>query len=192
MRHDTGPITKLLTKLDGDNRAQVAAKLMPLVYDELRGLARRYFRNERPSHTLQPTALVHEAYLRLVDQTRVDWQGRTQFFAVASVVMRRILVDYARAQQRARRGGGHCKLQLGSNISPVEMGECEILAVHDALEKLAALDAREAKVVELRFFGGLKMDEIAEALGVSKRTAEDDWRHAKAWLRSQFAAEGAS
>lgn len=188
MRHSPGKITDLLVKLNGTNQAAVAAELMPLVYDQLRELAGRYFRHERRGHTLQPTALVHEAYLRLLEQTRIDWQGRTQFFAVAAVMMRRVLVDYARAQQRARRGGGRCKMQLDSHNSPVEGAECEVLAVHEALEHLAVLDERGAKVVEMRFFGGLTMEEIAAALGVSKRTVENDWKHAKVWLRSEFAA----
>jgi len=136
---------------------------------------------------LQPTALVHEAYLRLVDQSRIDWQGRTQLLAVAAIAMRRVLVDYARARQRARRGGDCCKLQLADNIAPADGGESEILAVHDALDRLAAFDEREAKVVEMRFFGGLKMEEVAAALGVSKRTVENDWKHARTWLKSQLA-----
>lgn len=186
MRDDAGQITELLVKRHGADRAPVAAELIPLVYDQLRELARRYFRHERRGHTLQPTAIVHEAYLRLVDQTRIDWQGRTQFFAVAAVAMRRVLVDHARAQQRARRGGGRCKVQLDSRLSPVDGGECEILSVHEALERLAMLDERGAKVVEMRFFGGLDMAEVAAALGVSKRTVENDWKHAKAWLRSEL------
>jgi RNA polymerase sigma-70 factor (ECF subfamily) len=186
---DDMQITALLNTLDERNRPEVAARLMPLVYEELRRLARKYFRHERPNHTLQPTALVHEAYLRMVDQTRVEWQGRTQFFAVAAVVMRRILVDYARARRRARRGGGRCRIELDSRVTPADMSEYEVLAIHEAIERLSALDDREAKVVELRFFGGLGMNEVADAIGVSKRTVESDWKHAKAWLRTQFTGE---
>ena len=186
---DRTQITDLLAQLDRRNRPEVADQLMPLVYDELRRLARGYFRRERPDHTLQPTALVHEAYLRLVDQTRIEWQGRTQFYAVGAVMMRRVLVDYARGHQRARRGGARRKIELDSSLSPAEMSEFEILALHEAIEKLATLDERQAKVVELRFFGGLSVEEVAEALDVSKRTVEGDWRHAKAWLRAEFTRE---
>jgi RNA polymerase sigma-70 factor, ECF subfamily len=186
---DQMQITDLLVKLDDGNRPTIAAKLMPLVYDELRRLAGRYFRHERHGHTLQPTALVHEAYIRMVDQTRVQWEGRTQFFAVGAVVMRRVLVDYARTRQRKRRGGGRPKLELDSKLSPADMSEYEVLEIHEAIEKLSALDEREAKVVELRFFAGLSVEEVAEAIGVSKRTVEGDWKHAKAWLRAQFAGE---
>ena len=186
---DRTQITELLARLDQHNRHEVADQLMPLVYDELRRLAQGYFRRERPDHTLQPTALVHEAYLRLVDQTRVEWQGRTQFYAVGAVVMRRVLVDYARRRKRVRRGGGGRKIELDSGLAPADMSEFEILALHEAIEKLATLDERQAKVVEMRFFGGMSVEEVAQALGVSKRTVEGDWRHAKAWLRAEFTRE---
>ncbi len=162
---------------------------MPLVYEDLRRLARKYFRHERPDHTLQPTALVHEAYIRLVDQTRVSWQDRTHFFAVAAKVMRRILVDYARARQRARRGGKRRRIEFDSELSPADLAEFDILAMHEAVEQLAVLDRRQAQIVEMRFFAGMTVDEVAEALGISRRTVEGDWTHAKAWLRTRFARE---
>ncbi len=186
---DQTQITNLLVKLHTRNRSAVAAKLMPLVYEDLRRLARKYFQHERPDHTLQPTALVHEAYIRMVDQTRVGWKDRAHFFAVAAKVMRRVLVDYARARKRARRGGKRQRIELDSRISPAEMSEQDILALHEAIEKLATLDDRQAQVVEMRFFSGMNVEEVAEALGVSTRTVEGDWTHAKAWLKTQFALE---
>jgi RNA polymerase sigma factor (TIGR02999 family) len=187
-KHD---VTKLLARLSGGEREQAVAQLMPLVYDELRRLAHKYFQHERPDHTLQPTALVHEAYLRLVDATRVDWQGRTHFYAVCAKVMRRVLLDHARGRKRVRRGGGKRRLDLDSELLPTELAESEVVALHDAIEELARLDPRQAHIVELRFFGGLTVDEVAHVVGVSKRTAEDEWTHAKAWLRARFADEGA-
>ncbi len=186
---DPAQITNLLLKLTRRNRDAVAAKLMPLVYEDLRRLARKYFRHERPDHTLQPTALVHEAYIRLVDQTRVHWQDRTHFFAVAAKIMRRILVDYARARQRARRGGKRQKIEFDSELLPANLGEFDILAMHEAIEQLATLDTRQAQIVEMRFFAGMTVEEVAEALGISRRTVEGDWTHAKAWLRARFARE---
>ena len=160
-----------------------ADELMPLVYDELHGLAQRYLRRESEGHTLQPTALVNEAYLRLVDQTRVDWQGRTHFFAVGAKIMHRLLIDHGRNKKRAKRGGGWLRITLGPELAPFEGMELDALAVHEALEQLSKLDPRQARLVELRFFSGLSMAEIAEVLGVSKRTAEGDWTHARAWLK---------
>ena len=172
--------------------------LMPVVYDELRGLARAYLHRERSGHTLQPTALVNEAYLRLIDQRRMQWCGRTHFFAIGARMMRRLLVDHARGRGREKRGGDWQKLtldhELGERIVPLfgigsgrgELDREDFLALHDALEKLAALDERQARVVEMRFFAGLTMAEIAEALEVSKRTAEGDWTHAKAWLKREL------
>lgn len=187
--HEPTQITDLLVKLNKRDRPGVAAKLMPLVYEDLRHLAKKYFRDERPDHTLQPTALVHEAYLRMVDQTRVGWKDRTHFFAVAAKVMRRVLVDYARARKRARRGGERQRIELDSRVSPMDMAELDVLALHEAIEKLAELDERQAQIVEMRFFSGMTVEEVAEALGVSKRTIEGDWKHAKAWLRAEFAHE---
>ena len=189
---DPTQITDLLVRLNKRNRATIAAKLMPLVYEDLRRLAYKYFQHERPDHTLQPTAVVHEAYLRIVDQTRVGWKDRTHFFAVAAKVMRRVLVDYARARQRVRRGGNRQKINFDSNLSPADLSEFDILALHEAIETLATLDEREAQIVEMRFFSGMTVEEIGEALGVSKRTVEADWSHARAWLKAQFAREAES
>lgn len=163
--------------------SQQADELMLLVYDELHNLAQRYLRREAEGHTLQPTALVNEAYLRLVDQTRVDWQGRTHFFAVGAKIMHRLLIDHGRNKKRAKRGGGWLRITLAPEVAPLDGAEHDILSIHDAIEKLSALDERQARLVELRFFSGLSMAEIASVLGVSKRTAEGDWTHARAWLK---------
>jgi RNA polymerase sigma factor (TIGR02999 family) len=177
-------VTEVLAQMrDGDKRA--ADKLLPLVYDEFRALARHY----RANHTLQPTALVHEAYMKLVDQTRVDWQGRSHFFAVAAQAMRRILVDHARARQRDKRGGGRARVVLDEAVALSPQKDEDVLALDEALERLAKLDARQAKVVELRFFGGMNVEEVAAALGVSKRTVEGDWTFARAWLSRELRSE---
>ena len=186
---DKSQVTAWCAEPDPAQRKITASKLMPLVYDELRRLAARYFRNERPDHTLQPTALVHEAYLKLVDHSRVDWQGRTHFFAVSANAMRRVLVDYARGRQRQRRGGGQKKVLLDSQVAPLDFSPVDMMAIDEALERLEQLDERQARVVELRFFGGLNVDEAAHELGVSKRTVEDDWTHAKAWMRTALGDE---
>ncbi len=183
-------VTEVLEQLkNGDQRA--ADKLLPLVYDEFRALARHYLSQERHNHTLQPTALVHEAYLKLVDQTRVDWQGRSHFFAVAAQAMRRILVDHARSRQREKRGGGRARVTLDEAVALSPQKDEDVLALDEALEKLAKLDARQAKVVELRFFGGMNVEEVAAALSVSKRTVEGDWTFARAWLSRELRAADA-
>ncbi len=182
VREDVTQVLEQLRK--GDERA--ADKLLPLVYDEFRALARHYLAQERGNHTLQPTALVHEAYMKLVDQTRVDWQGRSHFFAVAAQAMRRILVDHARARMREKRGGGRARVTLDDAVALSPQKDEDVLALDEALEKLAKLDARQAKVVELRFFGGLNVDEVAAALNVSKRTVEGDWTFARAWLSREL------
>jgi RNA polymerase sigma factor (TIGR02999 family) len=168
----------------GDARA--ADKLLPLVYDEFRALARHYLAQERANHTLQPTALVHEAYMKLVDQTRVDWQGRSHFFAVAAQAMRRILVDHARSRQREKRGGGRARVILDDDVALSPQKDEDVLALDEALQRLAKLDPRQSKVVELRFFGGMSVEEVAQALGVSKRTVEGDWTFARAWLSREL------
>ena len=187
-------VTELLSGLVGrPAERRRAEELMAAVYDELRRLARGYLRRERQGHTLEPTALVHEAYLRLVDQTRVDWQGRTHFFAVGAQMMRRLLVDHARRHDRKKRGGDFRQVTLGEAAAPLfgqSLGRDELLALEGALDKLAALDERQARIVELRFFAGLTVDEAAAALGVSKRTVEADWTHARAWLRRELSAAG--
>jgi RNA polymerase sigma-70 factor, ECF subfamily len=179
-------ITKLLITLKDGDRASAAAKLMPLVYDEFRALAARHLRHERADHTLQPTALVHEAYLRLIDQTRVDWQGRTHFFAVGAQAIRRILVDHARQRKRQKRGGGAGRVALDESVALAPQRAEEILALDEALSKLGQLDSRQAQVVEMRFFAGMSVDEVAGVLGVSKRTIEGDWTMARAWLMREL------
>jgi RNA polymerase sigma-70 factor (ECF subfamily) len=181
MESSTGDITYLLNRLaNGDQQA--AAQLVPLVYDELRRLAVRRLRHERPNHTLQATALVHEAYMKLAAQRGARWQNRAQFFAVASQAMRRILVDYARTQQRTKRGGKQLRVTLEEVcvVSP-EISE-EILAVDESLARLEKLDPRQARVVELRYFTGLNTEEAAEALGISSKTVTREWNAARAWL----------
>lgn len=165
----------------GDQEAP--ARLMPLVYDELRGLARHYLQRERPDHTLQATGLVHEAYLRLVDQSTATWQSRAHFFGVAAQVMRRILVDYARSHRAGKRGGGWDKLEFDDALAPAAERSVDLVALDDALKDLLALDPRQSQIVELRFFGGLTNEEIGEVLDVSPRTVKREWRIAKAWLR---------
>jgi RNA polymerase sigma-70 factor (ECF subfamily) len=185
-------ITSLLLDSSTGDEAADAQQLVPLVYDELRGIAQRYFRQERPDHTLQPTAIVHEAYLRLVDESRVDWQGRTHFRAVCAKVMRRVLIDYARARSRDRRGGGDKPILLDSVVAPLHLERVGAIELSDALDRLAQLDERQAQIVELRFYGGLTVDEVAKTLDLSKRTVEGEWTHAKAWLKAQFDQEARS
>ncbi len=180
-------VTEIISGLNGSEEASAATaeRLFPVVYDELRRLAKGYMRRETPGHTLQPTALVHEAYLKLVDQTRANWKGKTHFFAVGARVMRRLLVDHARERGALKRGAGWRSVTLSEaadSLGPETLGPEQLLDLNDALEQLAEIDDREAKVVTLRFFGGLTVEQVAEALGVSTRTVEYDWRHAQAWL----------
>jgi len=178
-------VTDLLTRWsNGDDAA--LAELTPFVYDELRRLAHRQMSAERAGHTLQTTALVNEAYLRLADQTNLRWQNRAHFFAVAARAMRQILVSYARGQQAQKRGGGAFKVDLDevALVSPEESRE--MVDLHEALEELSALDSRKAQVVELKYFGGLNYDEIAEVLKISRITARRDWEFAKVWLYTEL------
>ena len=193
-------VTALVSTLGGDEGAaplgvdqgadpSPAEALMSLVYPDLRRLARHYLAGERTDHTLQPTAVVHEAYLRLVDDRRVDWRGKTHFFAVSARAMRRILVDYARARRRAKRGGEHRRVTLVDDARAPRLAGLdmeELLTLEGALERLTELDPRQARVLELRFFGGLTVAEVAEVLGVSKRTVEGDWSHAKVWMQREL------
>jgi len=184
-------VTVIVSDFEADaNRAGIsAAELFPFVYDELRRLASFYMAREPAGHTLQPTALVHEAYLRLVDQTRTGFKGRTHFLAVSAEVMRRLLIDHARKRRAAKRGLGWQRVTLGVAVEgsePEALGWEELLSLNVALDKLAKLDEREARIVTLRFFGGLNVEEVAQALGVSKRTVESDWRYARAWLRVEL------
>src|SRR5580704_13981531 len=174
-------VTFLLNKLAaGDQEA--AAQLVPLVYEELRHLAARRLRQERPDHTLQATALVHEAYVKLAAQRDARWQNRAQFFGVASQAMRRILVDYARGQQRIRRGGKRQKVSLDDVVLVSPDRTEEVLAVHESLARLEKLDARQARIVELRYFGGLTVEEIAEVVDISTKTVMRELNVAKSWL----------
>ena len=174
---------------DGDTNAP--ARLMPFVYDELRRQARNYLAKERESHTLQPTALVHEAYLRLVDQTRINWQNRAHFYGVASSMMRRVLVDHARAYTRDKRGGGAVRLSIEDVQVPLEQRAADLVALDEALEELAKFDERKCRIVEMRFFGGLSDEEIAEVLGVSTRTVLRDWKTARLWLYRELSEPSA-
>jgi len=182
-------ITMLLASLKDGDRSAVASKLMPLVYDEFKALAAKHLRNERGGHTLQPTALVHEAYLKLIDQTRVDWQGRTHFFAVGAQAMRRILVDHARQRRRQKRGGGAGRITLDEAVALAPERAEEILELDEALKRLSELDPRQGQIVEMRFFGGMSVEEVANVLGVSKRTVEGDWTMARAWLMRELSPD---
>ena len=168
--------------LSPDAAANSPDGMMEIVYGELRRLAASYMRRERPDHTLQPTALVHEAFMRLVDQRRIDWSNRAQFMALAAVMMRRILVNYARDGVAAKRGGGaeHVPLTLAGEA--IGSAEVNLLDLHEALNRLGEADRRKARIVELKFFAGLTTGEIAETLGISSATVERDWKFARAWL----------
>lgn len=177
-------VSALLAELGGGNEA-AAEKLVPLVYMELKRLARAYMRRERPDHTLQTTALVHEAYLRLVRQEDVRWQGRSHFFGIAARVMRRILIDHARGHLRQKRGGVVVVVPLDEALVFSPDHSQELLRLDEALDRLAKLDARQSHIVELRFFGGLSVEETAECLGISQKTVKRDWAVAKAWLHAE-------
>ena len=181
MAADGSEVTRLLVAWS-DGHAAAGDALMDAVYGELRRMARAYLRRERASHSLAPTALVHEAYLKLVDQQRVEWQNRAHFFAIAARVMRRILVDHARGRASAKRGGGAATLALLDIDARVEAPGVDILALDAALEKLAGIDERQSRLVELRFFGGMNVEEAAAALGIAPITVKRDWALARTWL----------
>jgi RNA polymerase sigma-70 factor, ECF subfamily len=182
------PITELLIRWsNGDQTAR--EKLMPLVYHELHQMARSYLRGEQRQHTLQPTALVHETYLRLVNQKELRWQDRAQFYGLASTLIRNILVDYARQQQARKRGGEQVRLTLQETDRVSEAPEVELIALDQALQKLTAIKPQHSRVVELRFFGGLSLAETAAVLGVSHATVERNWSFARAWLRRELAGQ---
>lgn len=182
--------TELLARWrDGDEEAR--ERLMSVVYDELRRRAASYLRRERAGHTLQPTALVHEAYLRLLDQNRVAWQSRAHFFAVAASMMRRVLLDYGRKQKAQKRGGAAVRVTLDENLVSVDssaqaLSELDLLALDEALEKLSALDEQQARIVELRAFGGLTVEETAEVMALSPATVKRHWAFALAWLHARL------
>ncbi len=178
---DTTAVTDWLLQLGRADKNGLDA-MLPLVYDELHRLAVQYLSREDPGHTLQPTALVHEAYLRLVDQRRVDWRNRAQFIGVAAGMMRRILVDHARDRLARKRGSGAQQVSLSLVEAPSGQPDVELIALEQALEELAAMDPRKARVVELKFFGGLTIEEISEVLGISEATVEREWSFARAWL----------
>lgn len=185
----TTQTTQVLQQL-GDGDRSAAGKLMPLVYDELRAMADHYFRGQPTDHTLQPTALVHEAFLKLVDQTAVNWQGRAHFLAVSATAMRQILVDHARARATAKRGGDRFQMTLDEALTPFGGSpDLDLLALNEALSQLAELDERQGRIVEMRFFGGMKVKEIAEVLGVAKTTVDNLWRAARAWLNVRLRGE---
>jgi RNA polymerase sigma-70 factor, ECF subfamily len=181
-----GEITRLLAEWSGGNQAALDT-LVPIVYDELRRLASNYMRGERPDHLLQTTALVNEAYLRLLERKHVSCETRIQFFAVAAQVMRRILVDYARTRDRAKRGDGAPPLSLDDVAVLSDYRIEELIAINSALDNLTAFDPRKARVFELRYFGGMSVDEVGEALSVSPVTVARDWQMAKLWLRREMA-----
>jgi RNA polymerase sigma factor (TIGR02999 family) len=184
-------VTQLLIAWsDGDQAAR--ERLMSVVYEELHRLARRYMRNESPGHTLQTSALVNEAFIRLVDQRNVHWQNRSHFFGIAAQMMRRILVDYARSRNFAKRGGGALKLSVEEELFVSDERSAEVVAVHEALEGLARIDPRQAQIVELKFFGGLSNEETAAVLTVSPGTVARDWTMAKAWLRREISSAAGS
>lgn len=180
-----GDLTQLLKECSS-GRQEALDELLPAVYDELRRLAESYLRRERPDHTLQPTALVHEAYLKLIDQHSVNWQNRAHFFGVAAQLMRRILVDHARGHLREKRGGQRQKLSLDEAVSWVEERDVDLVALDDALTELAKFDERKSRLVELRFFSGLSIEETAEVLDIAPSTVLRDWSLAKAWLYNQI------
>lgn len=188
MANSEADVTGLLAEWRDDNRL-VEEQLFPLVYHELRRLARSHLRRERPDHTLQPTALVNEAYLRLVDQTRVKWRDRAHFFGIASRMMRRILVDHARARKAAKRGGGARKVTLQDHAQPADATDVDLLALDEALTALTTLDPQGARVVELRYFGGLTIEETAEVMGTSPSTVKREWRAARTWLFRELTSD---
>jgi len=179
-------ITEMLRQWSG-GKTEVMDDLLPLIYEELRRRAAAYLRRERPNHTLQPTALVHEAYLRLIDQRQDNWASRDHFFAIAAQAMRRILVDHARGRHRQKRGGSNEDLPLeDALLAAADEASVDLIALDEAMKKLAKLDSQQERIVELRYFGGLSLDEAANALSISRATAARDWQVAKAWLHREM------
>ena len=178
-------VTQLLIAWNGGDK-QALDKLLPVVYDELRRQAARYLRRERPGHTLQTTALIHEAYLRLIDQKSVQWQNRAQFFGIAAQMMRRILVDHARTKHRAKRGGSDVRVSLTDATSVTKDPDLNLVELDEALNRLEKIDPQQSKIVELRFFSGLNVEETAAALQISPATVKRDWKVAKAWLHREI------
>ena len=179
-------ITRMLREWSNGNR-QVLDELMPLVYEELHKQATRFLRRERPNHTLQTTALIHEAYIKLIDQRDINFNSRVHFYAVAANIMRRILVDHARAKNRDKRGGNAETLQFDEDATVIQSGQSvDLIALDEALSRLAEYDAQQARIVELRYFGGLTLEETAETMRLSRTTVATDWAMAKAWLHREL------
>jgi RNA polymerase sigma-70 factor, ECF subfamily len=185
MDPNRGDVTVLLAELTKGNE-EAASRLIPLVYTELRRLASSYMRKERTDHTLQATALVHEAYLKLIEQRAVNWQSRAHFFGISAQIMRRILVDHARGHLRDKRGGGQIEVPLDEAIVFAPQQSSELVKLDEALDRLVQFDPRQAKIVELRFFGGLTVEETAEVMAISPKTVKRDWSIAKAWLHGEL------
>ncbi|HEX6732288.1 MAG TPA: sigma-70 family RNA polymerase sigma factor [Pyrinomonadaceae bacterium] len=185
MMQPTQNVTELLVGWGNGDKAALD-QILPIVYDELRKQAARYLRRERAGHTLQTTALIHEAYIRLVDQKNVRWQNRAHFFGISAQLMRRILVDHARAKGRAKRGGSDIRVSLDDANLTAKAANLDIIAVDEALERLAQIDEQQSKIVELRFFSGLTVEETAEVLKISPATVKRDWSMAKAWLHREI------
>lgn len=186
IKTDSSNITQMLRDW-GDGRSEALDELLPLVYNELRRLAASYLRKERPNHTLQTTALVHEAYLKLIDQRNVEWKNRGHFFAIAAQAMRRILVDHAKARHREKRGGSGEDASLEDVlVAAAQESNIDLVALDEALSKLARIDPQQVKIVELRYFTGLSLDETADVLGISRATVARDWQVSKAWLHREM------
>jgi RNA polymerase sigma factor (TIGR02999 family) len=183
-----GEVTQLLKALNSDEAALAA--LIPVVYDELHKIAKSYMSHERPDHTLQATALVNEAFIRLIDCKNIEWRHRAQFFAIAAHLMRNILVDHARSHQAAKRGGNLYKITLNDANDLIKEPDLDLVALNDALVSLEKMDARQCKIVELRFFAGMNIEEIAEALQISPATVSREWSFAKAWLMREISSNG--
>lgn len=185
---DPKDVTALLIRASkGDDKA--SSELLPLVYDDLKRRAGAMMRRENAGHTLSATALVHEAFLKLIDQSRVEWQGRSHFFGIASQLMRRVLVDHARARGAVKRAGDQVKVELDEAITVSAGSDVDVLEIDAAIKKLAEVDEQQAEIVVMRFFGGLSMQEVAETLGLSKRAAEAEWTMIKAWLRRELSGD---
>src|SRR5262245_54917466 len=179
-------VTEMLAAWSDSGNREALDNLMPIVYEELHRQAARYLRHERDGHTIQATALVHEAYVRLIGQAEVRWQNRAHFFGIAAEMMRRILVDYARRRGAEKRGGEAIRVTLNEDLNASTEKDLDLIAVDEVLNRLAAIDRQQSRIVELRFFGGLNVDETAEVLGISERTVKRDWSVAKAWIRREL------
>ena len=173
----------------GEGDESASEQLMELLYDDLRAMASRMMNSERRHHTLQPTAVVHEAYLRLIDQNNTNWQNRAHFLAVCAEIIRRILIDYARKQKADKRGGNNQRVTLDNHLAMCEERDLDLLALDEAMNRLASLNERQTKVIEMRFFGGMTEKEVASVLGVSRTTVADDWSVARAWLSRELSGE---